>query len=520
MSDREWNGMTGFGFGKDARAMIDGSTGSGSGLGPKLGSVGAKWRGGRVLGGIVALAVLARLGAIGVLDSHRVPRSTYEHGEIAANLVEGRGFSVAFLGSEGPTSQQAPLYPALLALAYAAAGVETAEALLLTQCVQAVVGGATAAAAWWLVRAAGGSGLAAGVAGSVVALHPTLVYAATHIQVAPWAAALLPASLALGLRTARRPSLGNAALTGAALGAAMLFDPILALAAPGVALPLAARPRDGGWRGRAGRARLSALATLVLAASATLAPWTLRNRAVHGEWVFVKTTFGYAFWQGNNALSEGTDKVARASVEDVLAGVGEGDEDEDGDGSNTGWAVWNRRLWAARHEAGYIDDIALSASDRAWLGSMSEPARSRALMDRALEDLGRDPWRYVELSLRRLRYFAFFDETNPKTRSAWYRIPQLLLVGGAAWGLWVWGRRARRGESGDRGRGALVATVWAVLAIGGFHALTIVSARFQIPLQPIFAAWIGLGAGVVAGGRGWADGCESAYKPRSKNSEF
>ncbi len=40
-----------------------------------------------------------------------IPHSTYEHGEIAANLLAGRGFSVRYLGADGPTSQQAPAYP-------------------------------------------------------------------------------------------------------------------------------------------------------------------------------------------------------------------------------------------------------------------------------------------------------------------------------------------------------------------------------------------------------------------------
>ena len=43
--------------------------------------------------GLVLLAIAVRVAAVLVLQSHRVPRSTYEHGEIAANLVAGRGFA-------------------------------------------------------------------------------------------------------------------------------------------------------------------------------------------------------------------------------------------------------------------------------------------------------------------------------------------------------------------------------------------------------------------------------------------
>ena len=57
---------------------------------------------------IIGLAIAMRVAAVLVLQSHQVPRSSYEHGEIGANLLAGRGFSMHFLGADGPTSQQAP----------------------------------------------------------------------------------------------------------------------------------------------------------------------------------------------------------------------------------------------------------------------------------------------------------------------------------------------------------------------------------------------------------------------------
>ena len=96
---------------------------------------------------VVLLAVAARVAAILVLQSHTVPRSTYEHGEIAANLLNGQGFSIRFLGADGPTSQQAPAYPMLVAAVFAIGGVETPESLLILQLGQAILGGLTALAA-------------------------------------------------------------------------------------------------------------------------------------------------------------------------------------------------------------------------------------------------------------------------------------------------------------------------------------------------------------------------------------
>ena len=51
---------------------------------------------------MIALAIVGRVMAVWVLQSHLVPRSTYEHGEIAANLLAGRGFAIKFLGADGP----------------------------------------------------------------------------------------------------------------------------------------------------------------------------------------------------------------------------------------------------------------------------------------------------------------------------------------------------------------------------------------------------------------------------------
>ena len=132
----------------------------------------------------------------------------------------------------------------------------------------------------------------------------------------------------------------------------------------------------------------------------------MRNALVHGEFVAIKSTFGYAFWQGNCKLSEGTDKVRRASIEPILRRGA----------SESSLSGLNRALWEARHEAGYLDDIALTKDDYRRLGSVSEPERSRILFRRALAELGADPWRYPRLCLRRLRYFVLFDETNPKSR--------------------------------------------------------------------------------------------------------
>ena len=419
----------------------------------------------RVLLALIALAIAARLAAVFVLRSHEVPRSTYEHGEIASNLLAGRGFSVRFLGAEGPTSQQAPAYPVLVAGAYALGGEGTPRALLILEAGQALLGGGLVYfAAILAAEVAPGRPRVAILAALIAAIHPTLVYSATHVQVASLATLLLTASLAWAYRTGRTGSKVDALAGGVGLALLALSDPILGLVAPGMAWAIAL---GQGWR------RSTPLVGLVgVVALAGVAPWVARNARVHGEFVPIKSSFGYAFWQGNCALSEGTDKVVRPSIEKALARP------------SASLSDLNARLWEARHEAGYLDDVALTPADYRELGAVSEPERSRVLLRRALADLRADPWRYPRLCLRRLRYFVFFDETNPKARSLVYRAGHLALTALAALGL-ILARPEVRARLGP---------TWLTAGlIAAFHALTIVSARFHLPIEPLMGLWAAAG---------------------------
>ena len=424
---------------------------------------------------LIALAIASRASAVLVLQSHTVPRSTYEHGEIAANLLAGKGFSVKFLGADGPTSQQAPIYPALVAASYALAGVETPRSLLILELAQAALGGVLVAGVLALCgEIAPGRRRVSAAAGLIAALHPTLVYAATHVQVALLSATLLVWSLALAYRIGRTGR--GTVIAGLVLGCLILTDPILGLVFPAMFAAIRVgmlRTSHGCRLSRGSRSAAVVLATAVV----VISPWIARNFRVHGEFVFVKSTFGYAFWQGNCALSEGTDKVRRASVDRVLATGGGG-----------GLRGLNESLWKARHEAGYLDDIALTKADYALLGAVSEPERSRILLRRALADLRAEPMRYPRLCLRRLRYFLLFDETNPKTRSRVYRAGHLGLTLAALAGLLLAPRDVRR---------RLGPTLFAAAAIALFHTLTIVSARFHLPIEPLMAVWAACGLAKV-----------------------
>jgi hypothetical protein len=443
---------------------------------------------------ITALASrLAVIGLVGLPD----PASgmTYEHGEIAENLLAGRGFSVTFLGTSGPTSQQAPFYPALLAAIYRVFGVATPASLLVMLVLQAVAGTLLALCVAWL----GWSLLpdwptAGSTAGWLAALYPSHVYMVTHFQVAVWSALVLTALVAWVAWQCGRHGWAKALIAGLLAGWLLLIDPILALALPLVAYLFWRRDRDmvvaDGWLNglwaRAGR--LGRLAAIAITAALAIAPWLYRNYRVHGEAVFIKSTFGYAFWQGNNSVSWGTDKIPKRSDESLRQAH---------DGTIAGQ---HRALWEARHETLYIDDVLLKPTGYRQFAGLSELQRSRLLGKQAWESIVRDPAHFGRLCLRRLRYFLLFDETNPKARNRVYRAATVAWLVSASIGLLVLRPHWR--------------TLWPMIAIFAavtlFHALTITSARFRIPIEPLSLVWAAAPYAVLfdrgrAAFRGWLE---------------
>jgi hypothetical protein len=392
----------------------------------------------------------------------------YEHGRIAENLLAGRGFSIEFLGTEGPTSQQAPFYPCLLTASYACFGVGTAEAVLAIQLLQCIAGAMLVLAVVWLAWLLLPDRPSVGwVAGVGAAVYPTHVYMVTHLQVAVWAALGLTVLLAITLSPRWRGTIGGAVLAGCLSGLLLMIEPILALALPVCAAVFWLGESADGWPARFKAGPLGRVALMAAIAAAVITPWTIRNLLVHGEVIFIKSTFGYALWQGNNPVSWGTDKIPKRSAEALRLA---------GDGTLAGI---DRALWDARHETLYIDDVLLKPSGYRAFAGLSEPERSRLLGRRAWQFIRAHPAAYRRLCLQRLRYFLLFDETNPKAANRLYRIATILWLVMAGIGVLA---------SRDRWR-ALWPTYAIFLLVTLFHSLVIVSVRFRIPLEPLTFVW-------------------------------
>jgi hypothetical protein len=416
-------------------------------------------------------ALALRVAVVAVLGSGGEGPRTYEHGEIAANLLAGRGFSVTFLGAEGPTSQQAPFYPVLLGGAYWLFG-QTTAALIALELLQCLAGTALVLCVVWLAWSLFPQQPSVGwFAGCCAAIYPPHLYMVTHIQVVTWAALSLTLLLAIVASRRWAGTWIGAILAGTVAGWLLLVEPILALALPVVGIWFLLRARQAQTsEAPSSKTPWHALAqsgVLVLVAAVVVAPWLVRNYRVHGQFVFIKSTFGYAFWQGNNAASWGTDKLPQSAAETARTAH---------DGTLAGM---NQALWNARHKTRYIDDVLLTPADYAQLKTLSEPERSKLLFDRAKADVTHDPSGYLVRCLRRLRYFLLFDETNPKAANNLYRASTILWLVLSLIGAIGCGRRWK--------------TLWPLgaifLIVTLFHALTITSARFRMPLEPLAFVW-------------------------------
>jgi hypothetical protein len=427
----------------------------------------------RFVAGLIALFAMGfmlRVAAVFAIGSYRLEHITYEHGEIARNLIEGRGFTVRWLGSEGPTSQQAPVYPGIVAGFYYVFGVQSPAALLAIQLFQAGLGSllpvAVVLVALHLVPA---RSVVAWLAGVGVAVYPTLIYAVTQVQVATVVCVLTLLLLYTAARLRRSGQARDAIACGVVAGTLVLTDPIMVLAvlvavAMVVLRPVAVAP---GWvrvwmhsRGRA--------AVMLSAFVATVSPWLMRNYLVHGELVFVKSTFGYAFWQGNHARSFGTDKIPLPRSSEEL--------------TDWGLRALERSLWRTRLlDTLYIDDAVLTNERIEELGRLPEPQRSRELMTESMAYIVSHPSHYIRLCCNRLRYFLLFDETNPKSAVRLYRLCHIVLQCLAVAGLWL-----SRKEWND-----LWPTYALFVLLTAFHSLTIVSARFHLPLESVQCIWAG-----------------------------
>ncbi|MBD3168403.1 MAG: hypothetical protein GF307_02895 [candidate division Zixibacteria bacterium] len=217
-------------------------------------------------------------------EKYPAPLDPDRYSDIARGIVEYGSFSL-YPDTE-PTTDRGPVYPLFLALFIWVFGDNGIYAAIIAQC-------AIFALTALLVFKIAGSfweRKIAVVAGVVCALHPLLFQYAGKILIETLAVFLFTAITGATLYLYRKPSTVKAVLLGLVVGIASLtkatFLPFLIL------IPLATVfSGDRKWK--------HALIIFIIGTT-VIAPWTIRNYSLTGEFVPVHTTAGTNFQWGDN----------------------------------------------------------------------------------------------------------------------------------------------------------------------------------------------------------------------------
>lgn len=206
--------------------------------------------------------------------------------ELARSIVDGRGFSMAALGT---TSIRPPLYPAFIALAWRVTGQETLQAVRAAQ-VGLSLG--TVLLVFCLARKVYDQRTAL-VAAALWAVFPSFLYGGMLVLAEVLFTFLLLATCVLAIETIERVSGWTALATGVTLGLAALTRSVL-WPLPLLLVPLAAASLRAPWR-----STLAVSASLLAGYLLVVAPWAVRNTRLQGTLSVVDTMGGLNLRMGN-----------------------------------------------------------------------------------------------------------------------------------------------------------------------------------------------------------------------------
>jgi tetratricopeptide (TPR) repeat protein len=365
-----------------------------------------------------------------------------------------------------------PGYPHVLALVYRVSGGDPAGARWF----QFALGLASAGLGFLLARRIGGpiAGLAAAAG---LATSWTMIFFEGELLDATLLTALALAALLVVLRTADRPSPWRAIAAGGLLGALGAVRPNA----------LAFAPVAAAWLfrvvGRRASRRQAAKVALALGAGTVLAiaPVTLRNYAVSGDWVLVSANGGVNLWIGNNSASDGV----RAGVPEVARLTGQ-----------SGWTCFDYPLLIRGLSREVGRPLGYAEASRIWAS-------------RARGWIADHPARFARLTLTRIALFFgprevgdrdvdLSREASPTLRRLPGRFPVVLAVAlvGLA-GLVADFRAARSGPDGEEeirkrlAAGLLLASC--AFAYAATFFVFFFNARYRVPVLAIAFVLGGVG---------------------------
>jgi 4-amino-4-deoxy-L-arabinose transferase-like glycosyltransferase len=220
---------------------------------------------------------------------------------MAKNWLAGRGLTYTHLGivyySFAP-----PLHAWISAASYWLTG-----SIVPLMVIQVAAGAATCVATASIADRIFRNRGAALAAGALTALHPGLAYySAAKAHPLPFDAHFFTLVLLQFMRLFERPGVARAAVLGVVIGLGTLTRSTMLVFAPiGAAWLFAVTP---------GAARVAAVRAIAIAAAVAVVvilPWSIRDSLQHHRPIFLISTTGEDFWDGNNPMATGHSYVDR-----------------------------------------------------------------------------------------------------------------------------------------------------------------------------------------------------------------
>lgn len=399
---------------------------------------------------VLIAAALLRLTSIAVLHSF-LHAQTWEFGPLAANLVNGLGYSDLMVnGTYQPSIYMPPAYPYFLAFFYLLGGEQPATFLII-EMIQAGLGVLLVYFVYRLALILMGKPEAI-VAACLAAIYPTQIYMCNEFHPINIYIVLEVATVFFLVRFLETSaSWKDLILAGICAGILMPFrgeSPALILLYAAILML------------RGGLKAAKPTVAFLLIAFACLAPWTIRNYRVFGRIVPVCASGGINLWIGNNPVATGDD---RYRVADIVRG----------DFARGG---------VLPSDFQQLPPEVREALSRIPIDQNSEIAKDEALKRLAVNFIRTHPKEEAILSMKKIFAFFVFDPRHEKGRQALYWLPSILLSLLAIWGIFLRGKNTLQQDL------LLVASMLFAVAVG---IAVFVLPRYKIVVDPfimIFAA--------------------------------
>jgi 4-amino-4-deoxy-L-arabinose transferase-like glycosyltransferase len=246
---------------------------------------------------IFVLSLIINLFAIYYVGNFHSPQ-TWENGEIAENLLNGKGYSGTYFGTPvQPTSIMVPFYPIILYIFYSVFGI-TSLTYILIQILQGLILSFTVVLLYIIAKKLFNEQIAI-LSALIMAIYPVYIYGVTVIHQLTFTtffiSILILGLLKLETNANININMKTYLICGVALGLIILTEPTILFFIPFMILWIFIQNKNK----RDWKRSLKISSCILIIALLVTSPWIIRNYEVH-DTVLIKYS-GYAFWCGNSA---------------------------------------------------------------------------------------------------------------------------------------------------------------------------------------------------------------------------